>query len=235
MIDWHSHVLPGMDDGSRSVAESLSLLRAQASQGVRTVIATPHFLANNEPAASFLERRERAMEALKTALPEGSPEIRLGAEVKYYPGISRLPDLKALRAEGSKVLLLEMPMSAWSEYTVREVIELAGDGSIRLVLAHVERYFSFQKAAARDRIREAGILTQVNASFFASFASRRKATSLLREGKIQLIGSDCHNMTSRPPRMGKACEIIRKKFGDGFVSQMNEYGYSLLGGPGYKE
>ncbi|MBQ7170756.1 MAG: hypothetical protein IJR89_00605 [Clostridia bacterium] len=235
MIDWHSHVLPGMDDGSRDVTESLSLIRAEVLQGVRTVIATPHFCANAEPAASFLERRERAMEALKAALPEGSPEIRLGAEVKYYQGISRMADLKALRTEGSKVLLLEMPMSVWSEYTVRELVGLAGDGSVQLVLAHVERYFSFQTAAVRDRIREAGILTQVNASFFASFASKRKATALLREGKIQLIGSDCHNMTSRPPRIGQAYDVIQKKFGENYVSQMNEYGCSLLGKTVMKE
>ena len=53
MIDWHNHLLPNMDDGSRSVEESLAMLRAQAAQGVTTVMATPHFYANDESVASF--------------------------------------------------------------------------------------------------------------------------------------------------------------------------------------
>lgn len=228
MIDWHSHILPAMDDGSRDTAESISLLNMQVSQGISTVIATPHFYANDETVASFLERRKQALELLKSELPEGAPEIRLGAEVKYYQGISRMADLKDLRIEGSKLLLLEMPMSHWTEYMVRELIELSGKSSIKIVLAHVERYFHLQKQAVWDRLVENGILAQVNASFFHSFATKRKAIALLQEGSIQLIGSDCHGVTSRPPQIDKAFEVIRKKLGDEYLNQMNEYGYSLL-------
>jgi protein-tyrosine phosphatase len=228
VIDWHSHILPAMDDGSRDTAESISLLNMQVSQGISTVIATPHFYANDETVASFLERRKQALGLLKSELPEGAPEIRLGAEVKYYQGISRMEDLKDLRIEGSKLLLLEMPMSHWTEYMVRELIELSGKSSIKIVLAHVERYFHLQKQAVWDRLFENGILAQVNASFFHSFATKRKAIALLQEGSIQLIGSDCHGVTSRPPQIDKAFEVIRKKLGDEYLNQMNEYGYSLL-------
>ena len=65
MIDWHSHILPAMDDGSKDVAESISMLGMQTSQGVGTVIATPHFYANDETVAAFLKRRAEASEALK--------------------------------------------------------------------------------------------------------------------------------------------------------------------------
>lgn len=228
MIDWHSHILPGMDDGSRDVAESISLMNAQASQGVSTVIATPHFYANDESVESFLDRRKKATALLKAELPEGTPEIWLGAEVRYYPGISRMSGLGSLRIEGSKILLLEMPMSRWTEYMIRELIELSGLSGTRVVLAHMERYLRLQKPNDWTRIYESGILMQVNASFFTSLASRRKAISLLREGNIHFVGSDCHNMTSRPPQIGKAFEIIQKKFGENYMDQMNEYGYSML-------
>jgi protein-tyrosine phosphatase len=69
---------------------------------------------------------------------------------------------------------------------------------------------------------------QVNASFFTSFASKRKALSLLREGSVHFVGSDSHNMSSRPPRVGKAFEVIQKKLGENHLKQMNEYGHSLL-------
>lgn len=228
MIDWHSHILPAMDDGSKDVAESISMLGMQTSQGVATVIATPHFYANDETVASFIERRAKAFEALKEQLGENGPHILLGAEVRYYQGISRLEGLKDLTIEGSKLLLLEMPMSVWTETMVRELVELSGKNSVRIVLAHVERYIKLQKSAVWNRLLESGIMMQVNASFFTSLASRRKAITLLQDGVVQFLGSDCHNLTTRPPVLGQAAEVIRKKLGNGFLDQMQEYGYSLL-------
>lgn len=228
MIDWHSHILPGMDDGSHDAAESILLVNMQKSQGVETVIATPHFYANDETVDSFLDRRKNSYKLLKTALAEDSPEIILGAEVRYYQGISRMDGLKALRIEGSKLLLLEMPMSSWTEYMVRELIEMSGRSNIKIVLAHIERYMTLQTQNTWNRILECEILMQANASFFTSLSSKRKALTLLKEDDIHFIGSDCHNVTSRPPQIGKAFEIIQKKLGEDYICQMNEYGYSLL-------
>ena len=228
MIDWHTHILPGMDDGSRDVAESVSMVNMQVAQGVSTVIATPHFYANDESVDAFLARRKGALESLKAELPENAPTIKLGAEVRYYQGISRMEDLKALRIEGTKLLLLEMPMSSWTESLIRDLVEMSGKGSTQIVLAHVERYLNLQKQSVWDRISESGILMQANASFFTSVGTKRKAFSLLKKGGIHFVGSDCHNMTLRSPQIGKAFEMIRKKLGDDYISQMNEYGYSVL-------
>lgn len=229
MIDWHTHILPGMDDGSRDTAESIAMLEALAAQGVRTVIATPHFYVNDEPLSAFLQRREHALAQLQEVCPPDLPQILLGAEVRYYQGISRLEGLKELRIRGSKLLLLEMPMTKWTQSMVRELIEMAGRSSIRIVLAHVERYFGLQKGDVWDQLAANGILFQVNASFFAGFFSRQKAITLLREGSIHFVGSDCHNMTSRPPKIDQAYDRIRNKLGDDVVNQMTECGYHLLG------
>ena len=105
---------------------------------------------------------------------------------------------------------------------------MSGRGSIKIVLAHIERYLNLQTQNTWNRILECGILMQANASFFTSLSSKRKALTLLREGNIHFIGSDCHNLTSRPPQIGKAFEIIQKKLGEDYIRQMNEYGYSLL-------
>lgn len=226
MIDWHSHILPGMDDGSHNVAESISMVSMQKAQGVSTVIATPHFYANDENVESFIKRREKALTALQKEIPDIMPEIILGAEVRYYQGISRMADLQALRIENSKLLLLEMPVATWTEYIIKELTELSSKSSIQIVLAHIDRYLRLQKEAVWYRIQDSGILMQVNASFVTSFATKRKAISLMKEGRIHFIGSDCHNMTTRPPQIGKAFEVIQKKLGDEYISQMNEFGYS---------
>jgi protein-tyrosine phosphatase len=226
MIDWHGHVLPEIDDGSRNVQDSLAMLEKQKAQGVEVSLATPHFYANDESVENFLRRRAEAYEKLKKALPENSPKIVLGAEVRYYPGISRLEGLKSLRIEGTKLLLMEMPVEVWSESAIRELIQLAGKGSYRIILAHIERYYKLQKRSVWENLNQSGILSQSNASFFASFATKHKALSLLREGLVQLIGSDCHYF--RSIQISEAYGYIQKKLGEDFFNEMNEYGYSLL-------
>ena len=209
MIDWHNHVLPAMDDGSRDVAESIAMMQAQAVQGVTMVIATPHFYANDESVASFLQRRDRSMATLRQQWQDGMPSLRLGAEVHYYPGISRMEGLSSLCIEGSKLLLMEMPMSRWTDSMVRELIDLSGRDSLCLVLAHIDRYLSLQDKEVWNRLLENGILMQTNASFFSNFTTKRKALALLREGYIHLLGSDCHNMTTRPPAANTPCRRIK--------------------------
>lgn len=226
--DWHSHILPNVDDGSRDVAESLRLLEMLAEQGVGKVIATPHFIADNESVSAFIKRRNDSYNRLKEVANKGMPEIVLGAEVAYYSGISRLSNLKELCIDRTGLLLLEMPFSVWKEYTLKEVVEIATAKNIVVILAHIERYLKLQPYKTLEQLMEIGVLMQVNASYFAELRTRRKALSLLKKGGIQFLGSDCHNLTSRAPKLGTAYEVIKNKFGEDFVWQMNEYGNSLL-------
>lgn len=228
MIDFHSHILPRMDDGSKSIEESLEMLRRLAAQGITKVVATPHFYANDESVAEFLERRKQSYNSLMPHITEDMPEILLGAEVKYYQGISRLEDLKALCIEGSDLLLLEMPMCKWTEYTVKEVVDITGFGNIIVVMAHVERYMNFQSKKIWNQLLECDLLMQVNADFFTELHTRRKALKMIMDQTVQLIGSDTHNLTARCPRMGEAFEIIRKKHGEGFVRHINHYENALF-------
>ena len=228
MIDLHNHILPCVDDGSKSDYESIRMLEMHALQGVDTVVATPHFYANDESSERFFERRQNAYDNLKKQLHSGLPKMVLGAEVRYYNGISRMAELKDFRIEGSKLLLLEMPSAVWTEYMIRELIELSSESSLKIMLAHSERYLGIQNKEVYGRLLENDILMQVNADFFASFSTKRRAVSMLNDSKIHFIGSDSHNTISRPPNIGKAFDVIRKKMGDDFLNQMNEYGNSML-------
>jgi protein-tyrosine phosphatase len=228
MIDWHSHVLPKMDDGSKSVEESLSMLDVMSAQGVTTVIATPHFYANEDSVDSFLRRRKASYEMLSQRLNLSHPKLHCGAEVAYYPGISKLESLKSLAIENTNVLLLEMPFSKWTEYTVKELIELSGTSGLRIVLAHIDRYIDLQGINVFSELCYNGIYMQVNSIYFKGFFNKRKALNLLDAGLIHFIGSDCHNMTSRPPNLILAYDLIRRKFGSEYVIQMNEFGNKIL-------
>lgn len=208
MIDIHSHVLPGIDDGSGSVEESLAMLRASARQGVDCVAATPHFYPMENTPERFLDQREEAAERLRAAWQPGLPKLLLGAEVYFFEGMSRTEALDALCLEGSRVLLLEMPFGPWTERTVSEVVSLRERRGLTVVLAHIERYFRWQPKEIWDELPDLGILTQCNAGFFLDWRLRGRARRMLREGKISFLGSDAHNMTSRPPRLGEAMALL---------------------------
>ena len=126
--------------------------------------------------------------------------------------------------ENTDLLLLEMPFSRWTEYTVKELLELASSGKFTIMLAHIERYLSLQNASVLERLYDSGILMQSNASFFVDFFKKKKALNYLKNGKIHFIGSDCHNMISRPPELQKAYTYIAKKLGEEFLTHINENG-----------
>ena len=228
MIDWHSHILPAVDDGSRSLDESVQMLKSLKAQGVDTVIATPHFWASEESVESFLARREKAYCELSEKARELDMELLCGAEVRYYPGISRMEGLSRLAIGDTSLLLLEMPMSRFTDLVVRELTELASTRGLKIVMAHIERYFGYMKKDTVETLCANGLLMQSNASFFTRFGVRAKAVKLLSNGQIHFIGSDCHNMTTRAPHIREAYEVIEKKLSEDFVFQMVEYGYRTL-------
>ncbi len=228
MIDFHSHILPGIDDGSSSVEESLAMLSALKRQGVDTVVATSHFYASHRSPGEYLERRDRAYEQLNASLPSDAPRILLGAEVLYFPGISRMEDLNSLCTEGTNILLLEMPFTAWTEHMIREVKDLAYSGKVTVLMAHIERYYFKQPVSVWDEFLDLDILMQSNADFFLPFRTRGKALRLLREGRIHLLGTDCHNISSRAPRMDEACDRIRKHCGEKRLKEIELLGREVL-------
>ncbi len=202
------------------------MLSRLAEQGVDTVMATPHFHANRESVSDFLARRQEAYDRLMAQMPVGLPPVRLGAEVRYYQGISHMPQLKQLCLQGSNLLLLEMPLGRWTEFTLRELTDLASSHGLRLVMAHIERYQKEQSASVWSRLLQNDVLMQVNASFFAELSTRRKALKLLKNHSIHFLGSDSHNLSDRPPRLDEAMAVIRKKMGEDFASHMIAFGKS---------
>ena len=232
MIDWHSHILPNMDDGSKSLDESLKLLELLSSQDVDTVVATPHFYAENERLDSFLARRTESLDRLRSGLGSESripaPSVISGAEVRYYKGISRLEGLEKLKVERSRLLLLEMPFERWSDYVLKEVEEISRSGIVSVLLAHIDRYYGFVDLSVFDRLRQNGVDLQINAEAFDSFFDRAKAYKMIRSGLARFLGSDCHNLDTRAPKIGIAFDYIRKKAGKEFLYGMNKFGHSLF-------
>lgn len=208
MIDIHSHVLPCMDDGSKSPLESRRMLWRSARQEIRYMAATPHFYPAENSPEEFLIRREQAAARLQAEWRPYFPKLLLGAEVYYFEGISQADHISSLCIQESHLLLLEMPFAPWTDRMLDEIRHLNQRQEITVLLAHIERYLRFQKKAAWDELLQAGVLMQCNAEFFIQLRTRYKALGMLKAGRIHFLGSDCHNMKNRPPRLGEAMEII---------------------------
>lgn len=231
MIDIHSHILPQIDDGSRNVSESISLLREERRQGVDTVFLTPHFYAEENGPVSFLKRRYRAWRKLEPYLFPGLPEVRLGAEVQYFEGICAVEEIQHLRIVGTDFLLLEMPFSGWSDRMVGDVMELGERYGLRVILAHIERYLPKQRPEIWNTLRAHGVLMQSNVSFFTERKTRKQALSMLEREEIHFLGSDCHNMESRRPNWDalppQAAAYYAQSFGYWEMSQLATDGIHL--------
>ena len=232
-IDFHSHILPGIDDGSRSVEESIGMLKMEAQQGIDHVLATPHFYAGSDTPDRFLRRRQEAQLRLQERLQEhpGLPQVSIGAEVHYFRGISESDRLLDLTFANKRFILLEMPMAAWTDHMFQEIEQIYLKQEVVPVIAHIDRYIGlFQNHGVVRRLSEMPVLIQANAGFFLRPLTRNMALRMLRQHQIHLLGSDCHNLESRPPKLGPAFQLIEKHLGGSALERIGQCGEEVLFG-----
>ncbi len=225
LTDFHTHILPGIDDGSASVEESIELLKMQAQQGVRRVLATPHFYAQADTPRHFLRKRAQAEASLRAQMEElqDLPQVSIGAEVYYFRGISDCDILPELTIDRKPYILIEMPGAPWPEHAWNELENIFFKQGLTPVIAHVDRYISrWRQHGIPERLQQLPVLVQANASFFLRRSTRRMALRMLEQGQIHLLGSDCHNTTTRPPNLAAAVQVIRKELGDAPLEKIRQ-------------
>lgn len=212
--DMHTHILPGMDDGSKDTQTSLDMLRQCARQGIGQVFVTPHYYPV-ESVKDFLRRRDQAEAQLRAAMgdDEELPQIVAGAEVAYRPGIGYEEDLELLRLGKSEFLLLELPFAPWGKEVIRDIRNMVCARGITPILAHLERYLSFQKKQILYEVLDQGVLVQMNAEALLDWRTRGQAKRLLTRGMVHLLGSDSHNLKDRAPNLGKALQQLEESKG----------------------
>ena len=188
MIDLHSHLLPGVDDGSPSVARSAPVLKRFADQGVECVVLTPHLTASRVAQAPH-DLHVRLLEELRAAVPSG-PRLELGWEIMLdEPNV----DLRArhLSLAGSSAVLVEFPRVAVPARAGVELARIRESGLVP-VLAHPERYWGCTAERVAEW-REAGAVIQMDVSSLAGRgAIAITARALLAEGLVDCFSSDNH-------------------------------------------
>ena len=212
MIDIHTHILPGIDDGSENGEQSLKMLGEQVKQGVDRLFLTPHFDLDSMSLDRFLSRREAAFSLLKEKVRDRVvPDMKLGAEVRFTPELLEL-DLSRLTLGNSDYLLLELPAVTYPTMLEQSVEQML-DRGIYPILAHVERcrYFYVRPDALTSLI-EQGAVAQITADVLLQRRAFSFARVCLSHDLAHLIASDTHNTATRPPclRQARACVPARQ-------------------------
>jgi protein-tyrosine phosphatase len=211
MIDLHCHILPGIDDGARSLEESLSMARTAVKDGLHTIVATPHTL--NGIYLNPAKRVTSLVAALQKILTENHIELRLfaGSEVHLCPQmVKRIKSGEAATINnGRKYILLELPVQTIPKGLKNEIFSLKLSG-ITPIIAHPERNTIIQHDP--DILYELvsmGALSQVTAmSVTGGFGelARQSAEALLSHRLAHIIASDAHSADGRPPVLSYAVE-----------------------------
>ena len=203
--DIHTHILPGVDDGSQDMRTSMKMLREAYKEGVRTIFLTPHYIPGRHNAST--ETLKSLFEEIKEEAAEKLPELTifLGNELYYRDGVvDHVRDGSALTMAGSDYVLVEF--NTRSEFSrIRSAVKKFTEAGYRPILAHIERYDCLYKQIDLiDELIEAGAYMQVNVDSFPGGLFDSHAAfcrKLLEEGKISFLGSDCHDLDKRKPAM----------------------------------
>lgn len=217
LVETHCHIMPGVDDGAPDIETSLAMIEKLQRQGAKKIILTPHYYSDNISLDDFLRRRDKAFNELLRELPSGSPTLIPAAEVYFSRYLFNNPNIDELKIAGSNYILIEHPFSSsFSENTYDRLMNMYCDYGAKPILAHIERYPALMDDTYKlEDYINMGCLTQVNISSFVDShrSVKKKLIKLLNTGHIHLIGSDCHNLSSRAPEYENGIKEIIKKSG----------------------
>ena len=223
-VDMHCHVLPEVDDGAQSLDETRKMLQTAYDEGIRYIIATPHYhpLRGRKP-LRVLRRQLRLVRREAEKISE-SLRIFLGNEIYFGQDIPDLLDEEqVLTMNRTRYVLLEFSTGDSFEHICKGIRQLQMRG-YNVILAHVERYRRMLEEADRARyLTEMGVKIQINAESITGQCGRKVkkyVRQLMEQDLVFCTGTDAHRPTVRPPHMQKAAEYVARKYGRQYMRKI---------------
>jgi protein-tyrosine phosphatase len=203
-IDIHTHILPGLDDGPLDMEGAVALARCYERVGIKSVVATPHYL----PGTAWVASKEKIFECIEQLQLKLEDEnidlyIQPGMEIAYHKKTAdNIVDGKLLPLGSSGCYLIEPPLTGDQHSLLEGLLELS-DLGMPFILAHPERVETFQRKTVQlERLLERGWLLQINTGSLLGYFGRRSketAEKLLKNKHIHFVASDAHDHKRRPP------------------------------------
>lgn len=223
-IDIHSHILPNMDDGARSVNQSLSMLRIACEEGIDLMIATPHNMPGKGcPDAELVYQN---VEKLAELADREDLPIQILCGTEYYfreEVLELLEEDRAITLGGSDCVLVEFDPMVDRAYFRNALRDILGTG-YRPVTAHVERYGKvLEDISLLKDLHKMGVLFQVNAASVVGDngrQARKDVKSLLKDELVEFVATDAHSDGRRAPYMEKCAGLLYKKCGSRYTDAL---------------
>jgi len=220
MIDLHTHLLPGIDDGAKSLEEAVQIIKRGKETGITAICTTPHLSLNfrddrtEKIMENFLELQERIIQE------KIDIQLHLGSEIDLRGDFSKLKRLPFFFInQTQKYLFVELPLGEFPSFTERILFSLLIEG-LSPILAHPERSLNKEGDFERiEKLKDSGILIQLNAgSLLGDFGKKiqKGAKRLLQEDLVDFMASDAHDLNRRPITvMADAFRIVKNDYGEG--------------------
>lgn len=224
IIDIHNHILPGLDDGAGNLQEAARMCLLAVSEGIRTIVATPHYHLGIQAAGP--EKREQALQLLEEEIERLGLKLEIyrGNEIYYSPqAMEDLKEKKARTMGSGKYILMEFSPKAEYSY-IRQGIGFAVSEGYRPIIAHAERYGEIAKDKdCVSELIEMGGYIQINASGVLGTSGRkikRICREMLKDELVHFVATDAHDLKKRAPRIQKCADYIITKYGAAYGKRL---------------
>lgn len=223
LIDIHTHILPGVDDGVQNLQDALTLCRLAWEKGTRAIILTPHYRSIYKPSPAILQTTFHNFgQTVKKELPKMT--LYLGCEVRFQDDIQqKLESGELLCMTNSRYVLLEFASTAFRTQIISGIIQCLSAGKTPII-AHAERYSAFcHDPSLTDEVLKMGALIQLNADSVMGrygLLVKRFCHRLLKAQKVHFIASDAHDPKRRPPNLLPCYKRICKKYGEKYAKRL---------------
>ena len=224
IYDIHCHIVPGVDDGATDIEETGKLLRMEYEQGVRTIIATPHFRFRMFETSA--EKVKEQFKLVEKAAAEVASDLHVYLGCEFHTNmemISMLRENKVMTMAGSRYVLTEFSHNSEENY-IRERLSTLLSGGYKPIVAHIERYEATRTSMDFvEELVDMGVCMQINADSITGkdgFFTKRYCNRVMKQDLLHFVGSDCHNSTKRISRIGEASRVVTAKFGQDYADEL---------------
>lgn len=218
LIDMHTHILPHIDDGASNLSEAQNMIETLYNQNTITAVCTPHFNPVTTTIEQFAMKRNEASNLIK----DSKIKLIQGSETVLHDYLFYYSDLNELCIENTNYILIELPfIKKWPKTIYSLIKRLIMYFDIIPIIAHIERYPPTMKNKKNiQRLRDLGCIIQVNTTTVLNERNNKRVLNYIKENYVDVLGSDCHNMTLRTPILKEAYEKIEKELGEEYCKNL---------------
>lgn len=212
LIDMHTHILPFIDDGAKSLSEAQKMIESLYEQNTIKAVCTPHFNPVTTKLEEFVHKRNESSKLIK----DSKVNLINGSETELHEYLFYYSELYDLCIGNTNYLLVELPLvKRWPKTVYSFIKRLIMYYDIIPIIAHIERYPPTKKNKKNiKRLRSLGCIIQVNTATVLNTKKSRRILKYIKENYVDVLGSDCHNMDIRKPILKEAYERIEKELGE---------------------